>query len=164
MAIFHHARSGILEIGMRWKRKIAWTALAVGLFVIVAIAGGYAYLKSASFERFALRKINEAADGSIGGKTTVGALKFSLSRLSANLYDITLRGTESPSQPPLLHIDKLTVQVKIVSLLHRQFSLGELLIDRPVIHLQINNEGKNNLPPSKSSSSSGHTSIFDFAV
>ena len=147
---------------MSWKRKIARTAIAVGLLVIIAIVGGYAYLKSASFERYALRKISEAADESIGAKTTVGGLDFSLSSLSANLNNITLRGSENADQAPLLHIDKLTVQMKIVSLLHRQFLLRELLVEHPVVHLQVSKEGKNNIPPSRNSS--GHTSVFDLAV
>jgi len=149
---------------MSWKRKIVWAALGLGVLLLVVVVGGYAYLKSSAFERFALREIGKQAAEATGGKTTVGGLDFSLSGLTANLYNITVRGTESPDQPPLLHADKLTVQVKIVSLLHRQVSLRELLIEHPVIHVAVSQEGKNNLPTPPPSKSSSHTSVFDLAI
>lgn len=149
---------------MSWKRKLGWAALGLGILIVVVLVGGYAYLKSASFQRFALRKIDEAAEQATGGKTSVGGMDFSLSGLTANLYDITMRGTERADQPPLLHADKLTVQVKIVSLLKKQFSLRELLIDHPVVHLAVSKEGKNNLPTAPPSKSSSHTNVFDLAI
>ena len=87
-----------------------------------------------------------------------------LSTLTAHLYNITVRGTESPDQPPLLHADELTVRIKILSALHHQVALRELLIDHPVVHLQVSREGKNNLPTAPPSQSSSHTSVFDLAV
>jgi translocation and assembly module TamB len=149
---------------MKSKRIIAWAAIGVGLLVIVVIAGGYLYVRSNSFKQFALRKIADEANQATGGKATVGGMDFSLSGLTANLYDITLRGTESPDQPPLLHADKLTVGVKIISVLHQKVSLSELLILRPVVHVQVDREGKNNFPTAPPSQSSSHTSVFDLAV
>ena len=149
---------------MSWKRWIGWAALTFGILLAVVLAGGYAYLKSSSFNRFALRKIIEEADKSTGGKTTIGGIDFSLSGLTASLYDITLRGTEATDQPPLLHVDKLTVGIKIVSALRQQINLRELLIDHPVVHIQVSRGGKNNLPAAPPDQSSSHTNVFDLAV
>ena len=84
--------------------------------------------------------------------------------MTAHLYNITLRGTEGPGRPPLLHADKLTVRIKILSALHRQVALRELLIEHPVVHFQRNTDGKNNLPAAPPSHSSGHTSVVDLEV
>ena len=149
---------------MSWKRKIGWAALGLGILLVVVLVGGYAYLKSNAFGRLALREIGKQADEATGGKTTVGGLDFSLSGLTANLYDITLHGTEGPEQPPLLHVDKLTVQVKIISLLGRQFSLRELLIEHPVVHIAVSRDGTNNLPTPPPGKSNSHTSVFDLAI
>src|SRR4051794_34702702 len=149
---------------MTWKRRIGWAVLALAMLIVVVVVGGYFYLKSSSFESFALRKIAEQANTATGGKTTVGGMDFSLSTLTANLYDVTLRGTEGADQPPLLHADKLTVGVKIVSALHHEVSLRELLIQHPVIHVQVNRQGTSNLPTAPPSKSSSHTSVFDLAV
>jgi translocation and assembly module TamB len=149
---------------MNWKRTTGW-ALAglLGLFLIAAV-GGYFYLRSHNFQQYALRKIVEQADLATGSRTEIGGLDFSLSTLTAHLYNITVRGTESPEQPPLLHADELTVRIKILSALHHQVALRELLIAHPVIHLQVSREGNNNLPTAPPPQSSSHTSVFDLAV
>ncbi len=149
---------------MNWKRTIG-LALA-GLVALLTLAGlvGYFYLRSNSFRRYALSKIVQQADLGTGGHTQIGGLDFSLSTLTAHLYNITLRGTEGPKQPPLLHADELTVRLKIVSALHRQINLRELLVDHPVVHLQVDRNGKNNLPAPPPSQSSSHTSVFDLGV
>jgi translocation and assembly module TamB len=149
---------------MTWKRRIVWAAVALGILIVLVAVGGYLYLRSASFQRFALRKIDEAADSATGGKTTVGRLDLSLAKLTADLYDITLRGNEGVDQPALLHADKLTVQIKLQSILHPKVSLRELLIERPVVHMQVSREGSNNLPTPPPSKSNSQTNVFDLAV
>lgn len=149
---------------MSRKRKIAWTFAALGAFLIIVIVGGYFYLQTNSFRRFAIGEIVKQADEATGGKTEIGGLDFKLSTLTAHLYNITVRGTEALSDAPLLHADELTVRAKIVSVLHHQISLRELLIDHPVVHVQVNRDGKNNLPAPPASKSSSHTNVFDLAV
>lgn len=149
---------------MSLKRKIAWTFAALGAFLIIVIIGGYFYLQTNSFRRFAIGEIVKQADEATGGKTEIGGLDFKLSTLTAHLYNITVRGTEALSDAPLLHADELTVRAKIVSVLHHQISLRELLIDHPVVHVQVNRDGTNNLPPPPASKSSSHTNVFDLAV
>lgn len=149
---------------MTWKRTIARAAVGVGFLLIVVVVGGYMYLKSNSFKQFALRKIADEANQGTGGKATVGGMDFSLSGLTANLYDITLRGNESPDKPPLLHVDKITVGLEIVSAVQRKVSLSELLILHPVVHVQVGLNGNNNVPSAPPSQTSSHTSVFDLAV
>ncbi len=149
---------------MKWKRIVGWGFAGFAILLVVIVVGGYFYLKSNSFQQFALRKISQEAETATGGKTQIGGLDFSLSTLTAHLYNITVHGTEGPDRPPLLHADKLTVSIKIVSALKRQVNLSELIIDRPVIHLLVDKAGKDNLPTAPPSNSSSHTSVFDLAV
>ena len=149
---------------MHWKRIIGWSLAGLLAFLIIAAICGYFYLRSRSFEQFALSEIVKKADAATGGRTSIGGLSFSLKTLTAHLYDITVRGTEAQNQPPLLHADELTVGLKIDSILHREVTLRELLVARPVVHLQVDAKGKNNLPTAPPSQSSSNTSIFDMAV
>jgi len=149
---------------MSWKRVAGRTLVAILLLVILVAIAGYFYLQSTSFRQLAIRQIVKEADSATGGKTQVGGLAFSLSALTAHLYNITVRGTESPDQPPLLHADELTVQLKIVSALHRKVALRELLIARPIVHLQVDRQGNSNLPTAPPSGSGSHESVFDLAV
>ena len=98
---------------MTWKRRIGWAAIALGLLLVIVVVGGYAYVKSSSFNRFARRKIAEEVYQSTGAKATIGGLDFSLSGLTANLHDITLRGTEAADQPALLHATSLPLRSRL---------------------------------------------------
>jgi translocation and assembly module TamB len=149
---------------MSIKKTAGWTFAGLAILIVVVVIAGFLYLQTNSFQRFAIREIVKQADEATGGRMEIGGLDFKLSELTAHLYNITIRGTEGADQPPLLHADKLTVRAKIVSVFHHQISLRELLIDHPVVHVQVSREGKNNLPVAPPSKSSSHTSVFDLAV
>ncbi len=149
---------------MLWKNRIGWTFLVLVLLLAIGATAGYLYLKSDGFQQFALRKIEDAASKATGGRTHVGSLDFTLSTLTAHLHNIVVHGTEGPTAPPLLHVDELTVRLKIQSVFRREFTLRELLIQRPVAHLEVDREGKSNLPQAPPSNSSSPTNVFDLAV
>ncbi len=94
----------------------------------------------------------------------IGKFDLQVSTLTAHLYNITIRGTEASSQPPLLRIDKLTVGITIQSLLRHKVTLSELSIEHPVAYVQINRDGKSNIPHAAPSDSSSPTSVFDLAA
>jgi translocation and assembly module TamB len=149
---------------MKWKPMIGWALAGLLTVLLIAAVAGYFYLDSSNFRQYALHKIVAQADLATGGRTEIGGLDFNLSTLTAHLYNITLRGREAQGEPPLLHADKLTVRVQILSALHRQVALRELLVDHPVVHLQVSQEGENNLPIPPASPSGNHTNVFDLAV
>ena len=149
---------------MQWKKTIGWTLAGLTLLLAIGVTVGYFYLRSTSFQQFALREIEEKADTATGGRTQVSSLDFSLSTLTAHLHNIVVRGTEGPGEPPLLRVDGMTVGLKIQSLFRRKVSLSELLIQHPVLHIQVDREGKNNLPQVHPSDSSSKSNVFDLAV
>ena len=149
---------------MSTKKTIGWVVAGLATLIIIIVVAGLLYIRTNSFGRFAISEIVKQADQATGGRTEIGGMDFTLSNLTVHLYNITMRGTEGPGQPPLLHADKLTVQAKIISILHHQFSLRELLIDHPVVHLQVSRDGKNNVPTAPPSKSSSQTNVFDLAV
>jgi translocation and assembly module TamB len=149
---------------MKWNHKVVKIlAVFVALVVIIA-AAGYFYLKSSGFQQFALKKIIEQVDQATGGRAQIQSLDFKLSTLTARLHHIVIRGKEPSQDPPLLQADKLTATLKIDSVFHRKITLRELVIEHPVIHLQVDPSGNSNLPQPPPSQSSSHTSVFDLAV
>jgi translocation and assembly module TamB len=149
---------------MRWKRIIGWTAATLGILIVIGVVGGLLFLRTESFRQVAIRTIVKDVDESTGGRAKVRNFDFQLSTLTARLYDITIHGHELASQPPLLHVDKLTVGLTIPSILRRKVNLKELSIEHPVVHVWIDHEGKSNLPQSPQKQSSSNTSVFDLAV
>jgi translocation and assembly module TamB len=149
---------------MKWKKLFGWALAALAIMVAVSVLGGYLYLKSDAFRQLAMRKIVAEANRATGGHTQIGAVDFELSTLTAHLYDVVIRGDESPNAPPLFRVDKVTVGLKIRSALHRKINLSELLIEHPVVHLEVNGEGRSNIPQPSPSQSSTPTNIFELAV
>jgi len=64
---------------MSWKRRIGWAVLGVAILVLVVLIGGYFYLKSSSFETYALRKIAEQAELQSDGWISVSELSLRIS-------------------------------------------------------------------------------------
>jgi translocation and assembly module TamB len=149
---------------MRAQKIAGWSVAGVAALIFLAVVGGFIFLRSAAFHQFALRKIAEATNQATGGKTTIGGLDFNLSTLTADLYHITIRGKENQDEAPLLQVDKLTVGVKIQSILHRRVSLSELIVEHPVVNMRVDSQGASNLPTAPTSQSSSNTTVFDLAV
>ncbi len=151
---------------MNRKKIILRSAAVFGIVIVVAFIGGYFYLRSSGFKQFALRKIVEQVNESTGGRASIRDFDFQLSSLTAHVYNIVIHGKESPSDPPLLAVDKLTVSLKIQSVFRRQVYLSELLVEHPVVHVLVDPQGDSNLPqPKETGSSSGSpTSVFDLGV
>src|SRR5690348_12099400 len=101
---------------MKWKRRAGWALAIFVIFLLAAAVSGYLYLKSSGFQRYALDKIAQATQEATGARTEIGRLDFNLSTLTAHLYDITVHGTEPTGKPALLHVDELTVALKIKSI------------------------------------------------
>src|ERR1700688_1682748 len=149
---------------MKWPKIAGWTLAALATLIVIVGVGGYLFLKSNSFNQFALRKIAEATQQATGAPTTIGSLDFSLYTLTAHLYNITVLGTGNPGQPPLLQIDKLTVGLEVQSALHRKVSLSELIVEHPVAYVRVDEAGKSNLPAVPPPQSSSNTGVFDLGV
>ncbi|MCU1298167.1 MAG: hypothetical protein JWO91_2445 [Acidobacteriaceae bacterium] len=150
---------------MKWKRIIGWTAAIGVLLIAVLVIGGYVALRSSSFHRYVLAKIIQQAEESTGGKVEIRNFDVHLSGITADLYGLTIHGAESSDQKPLLQVDKLTVGLKILSVIHHKVNLNQLLIDHPVAHLLVDKNGRNNIPqPNAPKQKSSQTNVFDLAV
>jgi len=149
---------------MNWRKIVARTVAVVVLLVAIVSIGGYYYLQSAGFREWAIRKIIQEANEATGGRTEIRTFDFELSTLTAHLYGIVVRGRELGSATPLLQVDKLTVGLKIESVLRRKMNLSELRIEHPVVYLAVDRQGNSNVPESPKNGSTRHTSVFDLAV
>jgi uncharacterized protein involved in outer membrane biogenesis len=146
------------------RHTVGWTLAVLGVLVLTGAVSGYLVLQSRRFQEYVLRTIVQETNDATGGRAEIRNLDFELATLTAHLYNITLHGSERPDQLPLLQVDKLTVGLKIQSLVHRKITLNELLVDHPVVHLGVDGDGKSNIPQSPPGKNSSHASVFDLAV
>ncbi|MFZ0941787.1 MAG: translocation/assembly module TamB domain-containing protein [Candidatus Sulfotelmatobacter sp.] len=149
---------------MRWRQIIGGVLAGICFLIIASGVGAYFFLKSESFQKIAIRTVVKDTDAATGGRAEIGKLEFQLSSLTATLYNITLHGSEPANQPPLLHIDKLTVGLQIQSIVQHKISLSQLLIEHPVAYVRVARNGKSNLPQSPRKQDGRNITVFDLAA
>jgi translocation and assembly module TamB len=144
---------------------VAWTVLGLLGLVILLLIGAVALLQNQSFRQYLLRiahtKLSEAAGVEL--RLRDFAVHWSGISPAVDMYDVVVAGAAPYQDPPLLQVDHLTVGVQIVSLFSRQWYLKDIVIDHPVVHVFVAENGETNLPASKSSSQS-QTSVFDLGI
>src|SRR5262249_39489472 len=104
----------------------------------------------------------------LGSQVEFRDYAFHWSGLGPNveLYDIVVRGAAPYPDPPLLQADLLRVQVTISSLWHRSWYVNDIQIERPIVHIIVDNQGKTNLlqPSNQVPSSQNKTGIFELGI
>lgn len=149
---------------MNWKKIILWTVAIVVIVVAGLVATAVLLLKYNHSVRTAiLAKVERSVYDSSGARLSVRDFNLSLTNLSVNLYGVVVHGTEPATAPPLFTADHLKADVNVDSVLQRKWHFQDIVIDHPVVHMAVNHAGENNLPKSKSSSSS-HTNLFDLGI
>jgi translocation and assembly module TamB len=91
-------------------------------------------------------------------------LSFHRTNLGADFFGIKVHGAESDQQPTLFSADRMAVGLGLHLIQSKKIDLQEVIIDRPVMHLSVDSDGKSNMPPSRSSASGGSSSVFDMAI
>jgi translocation and assembly module TamB len=150
---------------MNWRKVLGRGLAALFILVLVAIVAGFFVFRSRSFHRYLLSEIVEKAEQATGGRVELGDFTFRLSGLRADLYRLTVHGSEPQPGAPLLAVDHLAVGLKIIWVFRRKIDLNEIIVDRPAIHLIVDNTGHNNVPqPRTPKNSSQHLNLFDLAI
>jgi translocation and assembly module TamB len=150
----------------KWKKIILWSLAGIVALVLVAVVTLVLLLEhNEGFRRDLLGKVANSIQESTGARLEVGDFHLRLSNLTLDIYNVVLHGREADPTKPLLQADHLQVGLTIDSLLHRKWHVRDIILDHPVVHMQVNKAGENNLPqPQKKSTSSSNTNVFDLAI
>jgi len=128
-------------------RRVLLIALALLVLIsLSAITGVYVYLNSPQFnERLRSFVVQKAAEYT-GTRVFLGSFHWSVRTQRLELEDLTLRGTEAETEPPLGHIKSISVGIRLRSLLQRRIDLFDLQIVQPELRLRVDPQGRTNLP------------------
>src|SRR5215471_126725 len=149
---------------VKWIKIIGWSlAGLLALVLLVVVTGVLLIEHSPGFRQRILAKVAASVQESTGARLEVKDFHVHLRDLSLDLYGITVHGTETNSDQPLLTTDHINVGIKILSFLQRTWRVQDLIIDHAIVHVFVNKKGDNNLPKSKQKSSS-NTNLFDLAI
>ena len=120
--------------------------------MLVSLVGGaYVLVHTRAFNQFVLEKLVQEAQKATGSRVLIRSMEIHSDKLAIDLYGIVIYGKGQGSQSPFFQSDHARVGLKIVSLLRKKVDLRELLLDRPVLDLQVNAKGETNVPTPASS-------------
>jgi translocation and assembly module TamB len=126
-----------------WRRH--WGKLVLGVVLLFAIAG-LLYLRSDSFKGVVRHRLVTELEQATGGRVELRALDWDLGTLEFVAHDLTIHGTEPPTQPPFVHVDRLTVRAKVFSWFERDFGLRLLRAEAPQVNVTVYPDGSTNIP------------------
>jgi translocation and assembly module TamB len=137
---------------------------ALLLLVALVVAGLLFYASTPHFANVVRQRVITVLEDATGGRVEIKSLNWNLRHLAVDVNGLTIHGLEGKDELPYVHVDRVYVRAKILSLVNAQLGLDFLEVDHPAIHLIIYPDGRTNQPvPKASQSSSGETirTIFD---
>ena len=151
---------------MTRKRTIAWILGSMALLLVITVVGALLVLRSRGFHDYVLAKVVEKGSQATGGKVELRDFDFHLSNLTANVYGLKIHGTEPDPKAPLLSLDHVYLDLKLVSLIHRKVDLNEILVERPIIRLISDKDGHSNIPQPNTpkDENSKPINVFDLGI
>ncbi len=136
---------------IRWLEHLlwvlgTWTALGIAL-AIIALGSG---LANPLLRRLLIERMQTLT----GGQVEIRTVSVGWFSLNATVRGLVVHGTEPKDTEPLLSVEQAKVGLQIDSFWGRRVSLKELILQRPQVHLRVENDGTNNLPTLKSTTKS----------
>jgi translocation and assembly module TamB len=143
---------------------VAWIAVSLVVVVSILLIGIVSLLHNNAFRQYLLRIAHTKLSEAVGIELKMRDFSVHLSGLSpaVDMYDVVIDGAPPYTTSPLVQVDHLSVGVQVVSLLSRKWYLKDIVIDHPVAHVFVAENGDTNLPKTKSSGQS--TSVFDLGI
>ncbi|MFY9908795.1 MAG: translocation/assembly module TamB domain-containing protein [Candidatus Sulfotelmatobacter sp.] len=124
-----------------WKYALLGASLA-----FVAMLGFLLYLTTDSFQSLVRRRLVEEIERITGGRAQIASIHTVPFRLQVEVRDITVRGRESQTAPPLAHADAITARFKISSLLRSELAFDQVVLDHPIVNVIFYSDGSTNFP------------------
>ncbi|HEX4427359.1 MAG TPA: translocation/assembly module TamB domain-containing protein, partial [Terriglobales bacterium] len=136
-------------------RYLLWLTLSGALLLSCLLW----YMTTDSFQSTVRRRIVAELERITGGKAEVGSLHTIPFQFQIEARNITIHGREAATDIPYAHVDSLTAQVKVISLLSAEFGFRSIVIERPVIHIIVYPDGTTNQPAPKVQQTSSEASV-----
>ena len=129
----------------RWWKFLL---LVVGVGVVALLTALW-YSTTDSFQAFVRRRVVAEVERITGGRAEVGSFHVVPFHMQVEVRNITVHGKEGPKDVPLAHADSLLAHLKVISFLLTEFGFSSVVIDHPVIHVLIAQDGTTNVPALK---------------
>lgn len=145
-----------------WKR---WVLLALLVIIALPVIAFWA-VWSGFADEYLRRTIVSRMEEVTHQPVQLQQFHFDPLRLRVTLGNLTVHGREPEGTPAFFHADRLEVGVRIDSFWGRKISVGDVELDRPLVHVRIEPDGSSNVPAPKANPSAKplRERIFEVAV
>ena len=129
------------------RRRILWRLFwSFCVFTLIAFSLLAWYVTTDSFQQMVRRRVVASVEKITGGRAELGELHTIPFRLRVDARNLTIHGREASDQVPLLQVDRLQAEMKIISLLSTTIGLHSLVLEHPVAHIIAYPDGTTNVP------------------
>jgi translocation and assembly module TamB len=137
--------------------------MAIAIIVVLA---GIATLRSDWFFRQVRDRVVAELQKSTGGRVELHEFHLNWQTLTVEAVGLVIHGTEPSDEAPLLRAPKITIGLKLISLMKRQVDVASMDIVEPQVNLLISADGRTNIPEpgTPASSKPVDQTILDLAV
>lgn len=115
--------------------------------VVIAATAAILVLRSDWLRNEVRQRIASTVERGFGGRVEVGNFDYDWRHMTATVAPFVLHGAEPAGQPPLFRAAKLTIGLRLVSLIKPSVDLAFLVVDRPEVHVTVSADGHTNIPP-----------------
>jgi len=136
-----------------------WACLTVLLLFVAVLGTSLWYISTPQFAEKVRLKLVSVLEEATGGRVELKAFHWDVWRLTCEADDLTIHGLEAPWEVPYAHVDRLSVQLKLLTILHPSAALQSLDMQHPVFHLIGYPDGATNQPRPKTPSGNPRDTI-----
>ncbi|MFZ3215225.1 MAG: translocation/assembly module TamB domain-containing protein [Candidatus Acidiferrales bacterium] len=130
---------------LRWPHGVAAIVLLIG----ASAAAVFGLFEFGIAQRWVRDALVHQLQARTGARVELGGFHLHPLRLSAELDNLTLHGQETPAEAPLFHAERVQVGFTVLSWFGRRFKMDELIVERPEVSVQLEKNGRSNLPTPK---------------
>jgi translocation and assembly module TamB len=149
------------------RRRLIIAAKLIGGLIIFPILFGLVIatilINSSRGHAYLINLMQTKASQSLGVAVRLQNFDLHLSKLSVDLYGLTVDSAGPHRNPPLLQVQHAEAAVRVVSVFGGEWYFDSIRLDNPVAQIFVDKNGVSNLPSFKSNSSS-NTSVFDLGI
>jgi uncharacterized protein involved in outer membrane biogenesis len=124
-------------------RRVLYLAVTA---VVILLACAALVLHSQGFRRYALSQVLQAAQQSTGTRIVARNMKLAWFPLAIQFDGIAAQSPNQNGNDPLFTAASVTVNLKLLPLLHRRIEIEKVDIERPAVYVRTDENGRTNLP------------------
>jgi translocation and assembly module TamB len=136
------SETGAKPGGRRIWKYLVWLMLVGAM----ALAGIGWYTTTESFRNLVRERLIATLERMTGGRVELGSIHVVPFHFQIEVRNLTIHGREQRGEVPYAHVDSLTAQIKILSLVRTELGLNYVVLDHPVIHIILYPDGTTNQP------------------